>query len=81
MGTFNTKKFANVPANLLSVEASLNRQKGAKGLGEWLPPKNQCQYILRFYRIVKLYSVELTSEEKNNTVINFYIIFSLIAEK
>lgn len=57
-------KFANDPANLLSVEASLNRQKGAKGLGEWLPPKNQCQYILRFYRIVKLYSVELTSEEK-----------------
>ena len=45
------EQFANDPANLLSVERSLNRQKGAKGLYEWLPPKNQCQYIVRFERI------------------------------
>jgi hypothetical protein len=43
--------FANDPANLLSVEASLNRQKGAKGPDEWLPPANRCEYILRFMRI------------------------------
>ncbi len=46
-------QFANDQANLLAVEASLNRQKGAKGLDEWLPPKNQCQYISRFLRIKK----------------------------
>ena len=57
------KRFANDPANLLSVERSLNRQKGAKGLGKWLPPKNQCQYIVRFERVVKTYSLNLSSQQ------------------
>lgn len=56
-------KFANDPANLLSVEARLNRQKGAKGLGKWLPPKNQCQYIARFLRVYKTYDLKLTINE------------------
>ncbi len=44
---------------------SLNRQKGAKGLDEWLPPKNQCQYIARFERIRKTYGLDLsTSKER-----------------
>lgn len=53
------ERFANDPANLLSVEASLNRQKGAKGLDEWLPPANQCQYALRFMRVVKTYQLAM----------------------
>ncbi|KLV06285.1 hypothetical protein ABT56_09710 [Photobacterium aquae] len=57
------KTFANDPKNLVSVEASLNRQKGAKGLDEWLPPKNQCQYIPRFMGIVKAYNLTLTPRE------------------
>ena len=56
-------EFANDPANLISVEASLNRQKGAKGPAEWLPPGNQCQYILRFNRIVKRYQVSVPRKE------------------
>ena len=56
-------KIANDPANLLSVEASLNRQKGAKGLDEWLPPSNQCQYLVRFIRVYKTYGLTLTSSE------------------
>ena len=60
------EKFANDPANLLSVEASLNRQKGAKGLSQWLPPSNQCQYILRFTRVMKTYGVMLRSNEKRD---------------
>lgn len=56
-------EIANDPVNLLSVEASLNRQKGAKGLDEWLPPKNKCQYILRFERVLKVYNLTLTSSE------------------
>lgn len=57
-------RFANAPENLLSVEARLNRQKGAKGINEWLPPANQCQYIARFIRISKTYSLELDSNDK-----------------
>lgn len=51
------RMFANDPANLLSVEASFNRQKGAKGPNVWLPPANQCEYVLRFLRIVKKYDL------------------------
>ncbi|MGF1726966.1 HNH endonuclease family protein [Photobacterium nomapromontoriensis] len=61
--THQRKTFANDPKNLVSVEASLNRQKGAKGLDEWLPPKNQCQYIPRFMRVVKAYRLTLSHEE------------------
>ena len=49
------EQFANDPINLLSVEARLNRQKGAKGPDEWLPPANRCQYMLRFLRVAKIY--------------------------
>ncbi|MGR6872621.1 HNH endonuclease family protein [Pseudomonas sp. HK3] len=55
-------EFANDPINLIAVEASLNRAKGAKGPDEWLPPKNQCQYTLRFKRIVKKYDLQMTSK-------------------
>lgn len=52
------EKFSNDPINLVAVEASLNRQKGAKGLDEWLPPKNEIQYKSRFNRILKLYGLK-----------------------
>lgn len=55
---------ANDPINLLSVEASLNRQKGAKGPDEWLPPANHCQYLARFYRVVLKYGLGLSADEK-----------------
>jgi hypothetical protein len=58
------ERFANDPANLLSVEASLNRQKGAKGPDQWLPPANQCQYVLRFTRVMKTYKLKLSPAEE-----------------
>ena len=50
-------EFANDPVNLLAVEASLNRQKGAKGPDEWQPPSNQCQYLNRFRRVAIKYDL------------------------
>ena len=35
------EKFANDPVNLVAVEASLNRQKGAKGLDEKNKPSTR----------------------------------------
>ena len=52
-------KFANDPINLIAVEARLNRQKGAKSPLTWLPPQNQCQYVSRYLRILKLYDFKL----------------------
>lgn len=57
------ERFANDPVNLLPVEASLNRSKGAKGPGEWLPPAGQCGYVARFVRIIKLYDLAPTQNE------------------
>jgi hypothetical protein len=58
--------FANDMRNLFAVEAAVNRQKGAKGPDEWLPPNPafRCEYILRFERIVKLYGLTYRTDEK-----------------
>ncbi|WP_449284419.1 HNH endonuclease family protein [Marinobacter sp. PE14] len=57
------EQFSNNPVNLWSVEAGLNRSKGAQSPTEWLPPSGQCQYISRFLRIIKLYNLQLGAEE------------------
>jgi hypothetical protein len=59
------EKFANDPVNLWSVELSLNRQKGAKGPEEWLPPAGQCGYVARFVRITKQYGLTPSVQETN----------------
>lgn len=60
------QKFANDPDNLLLVKASLNRQKGAKGIDEWLPPHHayRCQYIDKFMTVIDKYQLTLISSEK-----------------
>lgn len=60
------KTFANDSENLLLVKASLNRQKGAKGLDEWLPPNHayRCEYIERFMDVIEKYGLLLIPNEK-----------------
>lgn len=62
-GETKRMQFANDPANLISVEASLNRQKGAKGIDLWLPPANRCTYVSRFIRVINRYGLALSEEE------------------
>ena len=59
------ERFANDPANLLPVEARLNRQKGARGPLGWLPPDEgfRCQYLLRFLRVARAYDLRLAGDE------------------
>jgi hypothetical protein len=54
------RDFANDPVNLFAVEASANREKGAKGPLEWLPPNvaYRCEYVTRFHRIVLTFGLE-----------------------
>ncbi len=58
-------RFMNDPANLLAVEAAVNRIKGAAGPLEWLPPAPDfhCQYLLRFTRVITLYDLALPPKE------------------
>lgn len=53
------EKFANDPINLFAVKASVNRQKGAAGPLEWMPPSESfhCQYMVRFLRISQTYDL------------------------
>jgi hypothetical protein len=59
------EKFANDPDNLLLVDLSLNRQKGAKGPTEWMPPYQsyRCEYIIRFDFVMTKYGLQYTSAE------------------
>jgi hypothetical protein len=60
------RQFANDYNNLLLVNASLNRQKGAKGLDEWLPPNQsyRCEYIARFNSVMAQYELTYIPSEK-----------------
>tara|TARA_R110001592_G_scaffold357066_1_gene659741 strand:+ start:7035 stop:7838 length:804 start_codon:yes stop_codon:yes gene_type:complete len=59
-------QFANDIENLILAQASLNRQKGAKGLDEWLPPNHQyrCQYITRFNNVMAKYDLAYIPSEQ-----------------
>ena len=57
--------FANDPANLLPVEARVNRSKGARGPLAWLPPDEEfrCQYLLRFARVARSHGLRPPVDE------------------
>ena len=60
------KQLANDDDNLLLVSASLNRQKGAKGPSEWLPPHHpyRCKYIAKFNAVMSKYGLSYISSEQ-----------------
>jgi hypothetical protein len=60
------KQFTNAYDNLLLVNASLNRQKGAKGPDEWLPLHHQyrCEYITLFIAVMSKYDLKYVPSEQ-----------------
>lgn len=58
------EQFANDQRNLLPVEASLNRSKGARPPSEWLPPQGRCGYVTRFKRLVLIYGLAFSESER-----------------
>jgi hypothetical protein len=58
--------FANDIENLILAQASLNRQKGAKGPDECLPPNHQyrCEYITRFNNVMTKYDLAYIPSEQ-----------------
>ncbi|MEM0513929.1 HNH endonuclease family protein [Pseudoalteromonas sp. YIC-827] len=59
-------RFANDMDNLLAVDNSLNRSKGAKGPTEWMPPKHEyrCEYLARFNAVMNKYRLSYTAQEQ-----------------
>jgi hypothetical protein len=66
--------FANDLDNLILAKASLNRQKGAEGLTEWLPPNFPylCDYIARFNAVIVKYELFYVPSEQRiiNRIVN-----------
>ena len=58
--------FANDLDNLILAKASLNRQKGAKGPTDWLPPNfpYRCEYIARFNAVMAKYELSYIPSEQ-----------------
>ena len=58
--------FANDRENLILVDASANRSKGAKSLSEWLPQNMQyrCEYIKRFTQVKNKYKLSYQANEQ-----------------
>lgn len=61
------RAFANWQANLFPVQASVNREKGAKGPIHWLPPRVEyrCEYMLRFERVMVTWGLHYYRAEAN----------------
>ena len=59
------KQFSNDFINLLAVDKSINREKGAYGPTNWLPPneKYRCQYLIRFQRVMQIYELKFFVRE------------------
>ena len=57
--------FANDPLNLLSVDASANRQKGDGDAATWLPPNKayRCAYVARQIAVKRKYGAWVTRAE------------------
>lgn len=61
------EEFANDPENLVITNKKYNREKGHKGIDQWLPVGQSyaCKYIKDWIKIKKKYQLEITSAEKN----------------
>lgn len=59
------RAFSNDARNLFATKAAVNREKGARGPLEWLPPNEsfQCEYVTRFERIVRTWNLSYKAGE------------------
>lgn len=66
-GTDRWIEFANDPDVLISVSASINRQKGDKDAARWLPPNEdfRCKYVVSQVEIKYKYALSVTMSEKS----------------
>lgn len=60
-------ELANDPLELLAVDGTANRQKGAGDAATWLPSNKsfRCQYVARQVAVKKKYSLWVTQAEKD----------------
>ena len=57
--------FANDLLNLTLSTPSVNRSKGARDAGEWLPENNKCWYVFTVIQVKKKYKMSVDSDERD----------------
>jgi hypothetical protein len=59
------EQFANDPENLVITNKKYNRQKGAKGIDQWLPVNKAyaCKYVRDWIKVKKKYGLNLLKDE------------------
>ncbi len=57
--------FANDLLNLTLSTPSVNRSKGARDAGEWLPEYNKCWYVFTVVQVKKKYKMSVDSDERD----------------
>lgn len=64
--------FANDPENLVITNKRYNRQKGAKGIDQWLPvhKKYACKYIGDWVRLKRKYRLTLKEKEQQTITVS-----------
>jgi hypothetical protein len=60
------EEFANDPENLVITNRTYNRQKGAKGIDQWLPRHKDyaCKYVYDWMKIKNKYGLEIGKQEQ-----------------
>ena len=60
------EEFANDPENLVITNKAYNRQKGAKGIDQWLPVKKEyaCKYIKKWVSVKNQYTLNILPNEQ-----------------
>ena len=60
------RSFYNNPMNLFVVGRKINREKGAFGPLDWLPPSSsfKCSYIIKFLIISKSYGLKFATKRQ-----------------
>ena len=66
------ERFANDPDNLVITNKRFNRQKGAKGIDQWLPSHKEyaCKYIRDWLSVKNKYGLAITDQERNTVSIS-----------
>jgi hypothetical protein len=59
------EQFANDPENLVITNKKYNREKGAKGIDQWLPVNKAyaCKYVRDWIKVKKKYGLNLLKDE------------------
>lgn len=62
-GLQRRKNLAGDPRNLITTTREMNRSKGDKTPGEWMPPAGRCRYATTYLDVARAYDLPVTAAD------------------